>query len=90
MQASVGHPLTVYGKGGQTRGYLDIRDTVRCIQVCGCVGHRLGLGMNRNPSQRVLSKAPCAESKADGKHLFVPIACTHHPVDCDRQPCKSW
>jgi hypothetical protein len=29
----VGHPLTVYGKGGQTRGFLDIRDTVRCIQV---------------------------------------------------------
>ena len=29
VQAAVGHPLTVYGKGGQTRGYLDIRDTVR-------------------------------------------------------------
>ena len=28
VQAAVGHPLTVYGKGGQTRGYLDIRDTV--------------------------------------------------------------
>ena len=27
VQAAVGHPLTVYGKGGQTRGYLDIRDT---------------------------------------------------------------
>jgi UDP-sulfoquinovose synthase len=33
MQAAVGHPLTVYGKGGQTRGFLDIRDTVRCIQI---------------------------------------------------------
>jgi len=32
-QAAVGHPLTVYGKGGQTRGYLDIRDTVRCIEL---------------------------------------------------------
>lgn len=29
VQAAVGYPLTVYGKGGQTRGYLDIRDTVR-------------------------------------------------------------
>ena len=28
VQAAVGHPLTVYGKGGQTRGFLDIRDTV--------------------------------------------------------------
>ncbi|GCL41258.1 NAD-dependent epimerase/dehydratase family protein [Anabaena sp. FACHB-1250] len=33
IQASVGHPLTVYGKGGQTRGFLDIRDTVRCIEL---------------------------------------------------------
>ena len=32
-QAAVGYPLTVYGKGGQTRGYLDLRDTVRCIEI---------------------------------------------------------
>ncbi len=33
VQAAAGHPLTVYGKGNQTRGYLDIRDTVRCIEL---------------------------------------------------------
>jgi UDP-sulfoquinovose synthase len=33
VQAAVGHPLTVYGKGGQTRGFLDIRDTVRCVEI---------------------------------------------------------
>ncbi|KKL76694.1 hypothetical protein LCGC14_2042330 [marine sediment metagenome] len=33
VQAVIGHPLTVYGKGGQTRGFLDIRDTVRCIEL---------------------------------------------------------
>jgi len=33
IQAAVNHPLTVYGKGGQTRGFLDIRDTVRCIEL---------------------------------------------------------
>ena len=32
-QAAIGHPLTVYGKGGQTRGFLDICDTVRCIEI---------------------------------------------------------
>jgi UDP-sulfoquinovose synthase len=32
-QAAVGHALTVYGQGGQTRGFLDIRDTVRCIEI---------------------------------------------------------
>ncbi len=33
IQAAIGHPMTVYGKGGQTRGFLDIRDTVRCIEL---------------------------------------------------------
>ncbi len=33
VEAVIGHPLTVYGKGGQTRGYLDIRDTMRCIEL---------------------------------------------------------
>jgi UDP-sulfoquinovose synthase len=33
VEAAVGVPLTVYGKGGQTRGFLDIRDTVRCIEL---------------------------------------------------------
>ena len=31
VQAVSGHPLTVYGKGGQTRGYLNIRDTMQCV-----------------------------------------------------------
>jgi UDP-sulfoquinovose synthase len=33
IQAVLGHPLTVYGNGGQTRGIIDIRDTVRCIEL---------------------------------------------------------
>ncbi len=33
VQAAVGHPITVYGKGGQTRAFLDIRDTVRCVEL---------------------------------------------------------
>jgi UDP-sulfoquinovose synthase len=33
VQAVIGHPLTVYGEGGQTRGYLNIRDTLRCIEL---------------------------------------------------------
>ncbi len=32
-QAAIGMPLSVYGKGGQTRGFLDIRDTVRCVEL---------------------------------------------------------
>ena len=33
MQAAIGHPLTVHGPGGQTRAFIHIRDTVRCIQI---------------------------------------------------------
>src|SRR4029077_12523558 len=31
VQAVIGHPLTVYGKGGQTRGFLNILDTLQCV-----------------------------------------------------------
>jgi UDP-sulfoquinovose synthase len=33
IQAVLGHPLTVYGSGGQTRGMIDIRDTAECIRL---------------------------------------------------------
>ncbi len=33
VQAIVDYPLTVYGKGGQTRGYLNIKDTLQCIHI---------------------------------------------------------
>lgn len=33
VQSVAGTPLTVYGKGGQTRGYLNIKDTLRCVEL---------------------------------------------------------
>jgi len=33
LQAVIGHPLTAYGKGGQTRGYLNIVDTMQCVEL---------------------------------------------------------
>ena len=33
VQAVIGHPLTVYGTGGQTRSFLNIRDTLRCVEL---------------------------------------------------------
>src|SRR5207244_8238426 len=33
VQAALGQPLTVYGKGGQTRGFLDVRDTIACVRL---------------------------------------------------------
>jgi len=45
VQAALGMPLTVYGKGGQTRGYLDIRDTVRCVELA--IANPPGIGEYR-------------------------------------------
>lgn len=33
VQAVVGYPLTVYGQGGQTRGYLNLKDTLQCLEM---------------------------------------------------------
>src|SRR6202050_899730 len=33
MQAAIGHPLTVHGTGGQTRAFIHIKDTARCIEI---------------------------------------------------------
>src|SRR5438270_2292588 len=33
IQAVLGHPLTVYGNGSQTRGLINIVDTVECIRL---------------------------------------------------------
>ena len=33
LQAVIGHPLTVYGAGQQTRGFLNIRDTLNCVEL---------------------------------------------------------
>jgi UDP-sulfoquinovose synthase len=33
VQAVIGYPLTVYGKGGQTRGFLNIVDTIQCVRL---------------------------------------------------------
>jgi UDP-sulfoquinovose synthase len=33
VQAVAGYPLSVYGKGGQTRGYLNIKDTLNCVRL---------------------------------------------------------
>jgi UDP-sulfoquinovose synthase len=33
MQGALGHPLTVHGTGGQTRAFIHIQDTVRCVEL---------------------------------------------------------
>ncbi len=42
VQAVAGYPLTVYGKGGQTRGYLNIKDTLNCVRLAAETPARQG------------------------------------------------
>jgi UDP-sulfoquinovose synthase len=42
VQAVIGHPLTIYGKGGQTRGFLNIRDTLQCVELAAANPAALG------------------------------------------------
>jgi UDP-sulfoquinovose synthase len=42
VQAVIGLPLTVYGKGGQNRGFLNIRDTLRCVELAVLNPAKLG------------------------------------------------
>src|ERR1700684_628081 len=36
MQAAIGYPLTVHGTGGQTRAFIHIKDTARCVEIAIC------------------------------------------------------
>jgi UDP-sulfoquinovose synthase len=61
MQASVGHPLTVHGKGGQTRAFIHIRDTVKCIEIAiknpPKFGQRVDIFNQMTESHRILELA---------------------------------
>jgi len=79
-QAAVGYPLTVYGEGGQTRGFLDIRDTVRCIELA-CT-HPAAPGEFRVFNQfteqfSVLDLARMVQS--EGEKLGLKVSIDHLP-----------
>jgi UDP-sulfoquinovose synthase len=42
VQAVIGHPLTVYGRGGQTRSFLNINDTLQCVELAAGAPPALG------------------------------------------------
>jgi UDP-sulfoquinovose synthase len=78
IQAAIGHPLTVYGKGGQTRGFLDIRDTVRCVELA--VAHPAARGEFRVFNQfteqfNVLDLAMKVQRAGD--ELDLPVEVQH-------------
>jgi UDP-sulfoquinovose synthase len=78
MQAAIGHPLTVHGTGGQTRAFIHIRDTVRCIELAIANpperGSRVQVLNQITETHRVLELA-----KLVAGTMGVEIACLPNP-----------
>jgi UDP-sulfoquinovose synthase len=88
VQAVVGHPLTVYGQGGQTRGYLNIRDTIACVALAAA--HPAGPGELRvfNQFTEQFTVLELAERvKAAGEHLGWRVSIAH--VDNPRKELEQ-
>jgi UDP-sulfoquinovose synthase len=79
-QAAIGEPLTVYGKGGQTRGFLDIRDTVRCIELACLNPAERGECRVYNQFTEQFSVLDLAlRVQAAGRHLGLEVEIDHLP-----------
>ncbi|MGA9186433.1 MAG: NAD-dependent epimerase/dehydratase family protein [Candidatus Acidiferrales bacterium] len=80
IQAAIGHPLTVYGKGGQTRGFLDIRDTVRCVELACLTPAGRGECRVFNQFTEQFSVLDLARmTEAAGKKLGLRVEVEHLP-----------
>jgi UDP-sulfoquinovose synthase len=61
VQAVIGHPLTVYGTGGQTRGFLNIVDTLQCVELTAANPVDAGVYRVFNQFTEVFTVAELAE-----------------------------
>ena len=73
VQAAVGYPLTVYGKGGQTRAMLDIRDTLACVELACLNPPEAGEFRVFNQFTESFSVAPARRVGAAGRAGRVTI-----------------
>jgi len=75
MQSAVGHPLTVHGTGGQTRAFIHIQDTVRCIQLAienpPQLGERVQILNQMTETHRVRDLAKMIADKTDAEIAYV-------------------
>ena len=67
VQAVIGHPLTVYGSGGQTRGFLNIRDTLRCVELAVENPAERGRVPRLQPVHRAVLGAPARRAGQGGR-----------------------
>jgi UDP-sulfoquinovose synthase len=79
VQAVIGHPLTVYGSGGQTRGFLNIRDTLNCIELAATNPAEAGEFRVFNQFTEQFSVLELAELvKAAAEHLGYGVEIQHY------------
>ena len=80
VQAATGQPLTVYGRGGQTRGFLDIRDTVRCIEItCQNPASRGECRVYNQFTEQFSVLELAKKTQAAGRKLGVEVEIHHLP-----------
>jgi UDP-sulfoquinovose synthase len=80
VQAVIGHPLTVYGEGGQTRGFLNIRDTLQCVELAASKPAGLGEFRVFNQFTEQFSVAELAELvKRSGAELGYEVEVNSYP-----------
>jgi UDP-sulfoquinovose synthase len=80
VQAVIGHPLTVYGKGGQTRGFLNIVDTLQCVSLTADNPPAAGEYRVFNQFTEVFDVADLAEKvRHAGGEIGIDVQVDHVP-----------
>ena len=75
MQAAIGYPLTVHGTGGQTRAFIHIKDTVRCVQLAiensPSQGERVRILNQMTETHRVIDLAKMISRMTGGEIAYL-------------------
>ncbi len=75
MQAAIGYPMTVHGTGGQTRAFIHIRDTVRCLELAvespPAHGERVRILNQMTETHRLIDLAKNIAELTGAKYEFV-------------------
>ena len=76
MQAAIGYPLTVHGTGGQTRAFIHIQDTVRCVQIAlenpPALGERVQIFNQMTETHRVRDLAKLVADMTGAETNYIP------------------
>lgn len=80
VQAVANYPLTVYGKGGQTRGYLNIEDTLQCVHASAVTPAAPGELRIFNQIMETFSANELAEKvRSAAEKLGINVSINHMP-----------